>query len=110
MKNNTFISPAGVHLADDGEIDPKLSRSLFSVGRFTKDVGLVTFKPDSLHAKLEQSFSFTRSKIPAKALSFRQCDKLDEMPWGHHFVPLSPTIGHIFHGGLDTICQKELRC
>ncbi|KAJ8566600.1 hypothetical protein ON010_g6522 [Phytophthora cinnamomi] len=67
MKNNKKISPVDVHLADDGVVQaigrgdivikmqtprgvkkgvltnvwhiPKLSRDLFSVGRFTKDVG-----------------------------------------------------------------------
>ena len=72
MKNYKVISPVDVHLADDGVVQavgtgdvvmsiktprgtkkgmltgvwhiPKLSRNLFSVGRFTKDVGPVTFE------------------------------------------------------------------
>ncbi|KAG6615788.1 gag-pol polyprotein [Phytophthora cinnamomi] len=74
MRNYKKISPVDVHLADDGVVQaigrgdivmkmqtprgvkkgvltnvwhiPKLSRNLFSVGRFTKDVGPVTFESD----------------------------------------------------------------
>ena len=74
MKNYKEISPVDVHLADDGVVQaigtedivmsmktprgikkgvltgvwhiPKLSRNLFSVGRFTKNVGAVTFNSD----------------------------------------------------------------
>ena len=74
MKNYKKISPVGVHLADDGTLKavgtgdivmstttqggvkkgvitgvwhiPKLTRNLFSVERFTKDVGSVTFESE----------------------------------------------------------------
>ena len=74
MKNYKKIYPVDVHLADDGVVQavgtgdivmsmktprgnkkgvltnvwhiPKLSRNLFSVGRFIKDVGPVTFECD----------------------------------------------------------------
>ncbi|KAG6615787.1 Transposon-encoded protein [Phytophthora cinnamomi] len=51
MRNYKKISPVDVHLADDGVVQAIgrgdiLSRNLFSVGRFTKDVGPVTFESD----------------------------------------------------------------
>ncbi|KAG6590620.1 Transposon-encoded protein [Phytophthora cinnamomi] len=74
IRNYKKISPVDVHLADDGVVQPigrgdivmkmqtprgvkkgvltnvwhipMLSRNLFSVGRFTKDVGCVTFESD----------------------------------------------------------------
>ncbi|KAE9565726.1 hypothetical protein CGMCC3_g18090 [Colletotrichum fructicola] len=79
MKNFKKITPVDVHLADDGVVQalgtgdivmsmrtprgmkkgvltnvwyiPKLSRNLFSVGRFTKDVGPVTFESDGCFAE-----------------------------------------------------------
>ena len=79
MKNYKKMTPVDVHLADDGVVQavgsgdivmsmktprgikkgvltgvwhiPKLSRNLFSVGRFTKDVGRVTFKRDGCFAE-----------------------------------------------------------
>ena len=79
MTNYKVFSPIDVHLADDGVVQaigcgdimmsmktpkgikkgvltkvwhiPKLSRNLFSVGRFTKDVGPVTFDTDGCFAE-----------------------------------------------------------
>uniref|UniRef100_A0AAV1TL77 CCHC-type domain-containing protein n=1 Tax=Peronospora matthiolae TaxID=2874970 RepID=A0AAV1TL77_9STRA len=78
MKNYKVFNPADVHLADDGVVQaigkgdivmsmktprgtkkgvltdvciPMLSRNLFSVGRFTKDVGPVTFETNGCFAK-----------------------------------------------------------
>ncbi|GMF66431.1 unnamed protein product [Phytophthora lilii] len=79
MKNYKKMSRVDVHLADDGVVQavgtgdivmsmktprgtkkgvltnvwhiPKLSRNLFSVGRFTKDVGPVTFETDGCFAE-----------------------------------------------------------
>ncbi|KAG3230570.1 hypothetical protein PI124_g24332 [Phytophthora idaei] len=79
MRNYKTISPVDVHLADDGVVQavgtgdiamsmktprgmekgvltnvwhiPKLSRNLFSVGRFTKDVGPVVFERDGCFAE-----------------------------------------------------------
>ncbi|KAG3122194.1 hypothetical protein PI126_g24245 [Phytophthora idaei] len=79
MRNYKTISPVDVHLADDGVVQavgtgdiamsmktprgmkngvltnvwhiPKLSRNLFSVGRFTKDVGPVIFERDGCFAE-----------------------------------------------------------
>uniref|UniRef100_H3H4L4 Retrovirus-related Pol polyprotein from transposon TNT 1-94-like beta-barrel domain-containing protein n=1 Tax=Phytophthora ramorum TaxID=164328 RepID=H3H4L4_PHYRM len=78
MRNYKKMAPVDVHLADDGVVQavgtgdivmsmktprgmkkgvltnvwhiPKLSRNLFSVGRFTKDVGPVTFESDGCFA------------------------------------------------------------
>uniref|UniRef100_H3H7L6 CCHC-type domain-containing protein n=1 Tax=Phytophthora ramorum TaxID=164328 RepID=H3H7L6_PHYRM len=78
MRNYKTMAPVDVHLADDGVVQavgtgdivmsmktprgmkkgvltnvwhiPKLSRNLFSVGRFTKDVGPVTFESDGCFA------------------------------------------------------------
>uniref|UniRef100_A0AAV1V171 Retrovirus-related Pol polyprotein from transposon TNT 1-94-like beta-barrel domain-containing protein n=1 Tax=Peronospora matthiolae TaxID=2874970 RepID=A0AAV1V171_9STRA len=78
MKNYKKISPVDVHLADYGVVQavgkgdiiismktkhgvkkgvltgvwhiPKLTRNLFSVGRFTKDIGPVTFESDGCFA------------------------------------------------------------
>ena len=79
MRNYKVISPVDVHLADDGIVQavgtgdivmmmkiprgikkgvltsvrhiPKLSGNRFSVGRFTKDVGPVTFERDGCFAE-----------------------------------------------------------
>ena len=81
MMNYKDISPVDVRLADDGVVQaigtgdivmsmktpqgikkgklrgvwhiPKLSRNLFSVGRFTKDVGPVTFESDGCFVRLK---------------------------------------------------------
>ena len=79
MKNYKVFNPVDVHLADDGVVQaigkgdivismktprgtkkgvltdvwhiPMLSRNLFSVGRFTKDVGPVTFETNGCFAE-----------------------------------------------------------
>ena len=79
IKNYQNISPEGVHLVEDGVIQalrkrditlsmktkhgvrkgvltdvchiPRLTRNMFSVGRFTKYVGLVTFDSDGCFAQ-----------------------------------------------------------
>ena len=79
MKNCKTISPVDVHLADDGVVQavgtgdivmsmttqrgvikgvltgvwhiPKLTRNLFSFGRFTEDVGPVTIESDGCFAQ-----------------------------------------------------------
>ncbi|POM74771.1 Copia proteinlike putative, partial [Phytophthora palmivora] len=82
MKNYKKMTPVDVHLADDGVVQavgsgdivmsmktprgikkgvltkvwhiPKLSRNLFSVGRFTKDVGPVAFERDGCFAETKK--------------------------------------------------------
>ncbi|OWY95848.1 Integrase, catalytic core protein, partial [Phytophthora megakarya] len=99
MKNYKKISPVDVHLADGGvvqavgtgDIVMSLSRNLFSVGRFTKDVGPVIFESDGCFAETKG----LKWKLGARSQR------------GHHVVPLAPSTWHIGHGGLDAIVKKD---
>ncbi|KAG6590647.1 Gag-Pol polyprotein [Phytophthora cinnamomi] len=143
MRNYKKISPVDVHLADDGVVQaigrgdivmkmqtprgvkkgvltnvwhiPKLSRNLFSVGRFTKDVGPVTFESDGC---------FTETKGLKWKLGAREGKGLFKLS----MTPVTPDeanvasskdrkgdttsylwhlrLGHIGHGGLDAIVKK----
>ncbi|KAG6613804.1 Retrovirus-related Pol polyprotein from transposon TNT 1-94 [Phytophthora cinnamomi] len=143
MRNYKKISPVDVHLADDGVVQaigrgdivmkmqtprgvkkgvltnvwhiPKLSRNLFSVGRFTKDVGPVTFESDGC---------FTETKGLKWKLGARGGKGLFKLS----MTPVMPDeanvasskdregdttsylwhlrLGHIGHGGLDAIVKK----
>ncbi|KAG6590589.1 Gag-Pol polyprotein [Phytophthora cinnamomi] len=143
MRNYKKISPVDVHLADDGVVQaigrgdivmkmqtprgvkkgvltnvwhiPKLSRNLFSVGRFTKDVGPVTFESDGC---------FTETKGLKWKLGAREGKGLFKLS----MTPVMPDeanvasskdrkgdttsylwhlrLGHIGHGGLDAIVKK----
>ncbi|KAG3230939.1 hypothetical protein PI124_g23964 [Phytophthora idaei] len=143
MKNYKMISPVDVHLADDGVVQavgtgdivmsmktargtkegmvtsvwhiPKLSRNLFSVGRFTKDVGPVIFESDGCFAETKD-LKWKLGTREGKGL-FKLC-----------MTPIMPDeanvassknrqgdttsylwhlrLGHIGHGGLDAIVKK----
>ena len=144
MMNYKTISPIDVHLADDGVVQavgmgdivmsmktprgtkkgmltgvwhiPKLSRNLFSVGRFTKDVGPVTFERDGCFAETKD----LRWKLGAREGKglFKLCMTpilMDEAnitrSMGYHGDTTSYLwhlrLGHIGHGGLDAIVKKS---
>ncbi|KAG2963263.1 hypothetical protein PC120_g27553 [Phytophthora cactorum] len=143
MKNFKKITPVDVHLADDGVVQalgtgdivmsmrtprgmkkgvltnvwyiPKLSRNLFSVGRFTKDVGPVTFESDGCFAEtkgLKWKLGAREGKglfklcmtpmMPDEANVASSKDrKGDTTSYLWHL-----RLGHIGHGGLDAIVKK----
>ncbi|GMF60305.1 unnamed protein product [Phytophthora fragariaefolia] len=143
IKNYKKMTPVDVRLADDGVVQavgsgdivmsmktprgikkgvltgvwhiPKLSRNLFSVGRFTKDVGPVTFKRDGCFAETK-NVKWQLGAREGKGL-FKLCmtpvmpdeanvaspkeRKGDTTSYLWHL-----RLGHIGHGGLDTIVKK----
>ena len=144
MKNYKEISPVDVHLADDGVVQaietgdiimsmktprgikkgmligvwhiPKLSRNLFSVGRFTKDVGAVTFESEGCYAETK-GLKWKIGAREGKGL-FKLC--MTPMPVNEANVTISMgchgdttsylwhlRLGHIGHGGLDAIIKKD---
>ncbi|KAG3254075.1 hypothetical protein PI124_g1314 [Phytophthora idaei] len=94
---------------------PKLSRNLFSVGRFTKDVGPVTFESDGCFAETKD----LRWKLGAREGKglFKLC-MTPGMPDEANVAssknrkgdttsyPWHLRLGHIGHGGLDAIVKK----
>ncbi|KAG2758790.1 hypothetical protein Pcac1_g29117 [Phytophthora cactorum] len=94
---------------------PKLSRNLFSVGRFTKDVGPVTFESDGCFAEtkgLKWKLGAREGKglfklcmtpmMPDEANVASSKDrKGDTTSYLWHL-----RLGHIGHGGLDAIVKK----
>ncbi|POM72839.1 mitochondrial protein [Phytophthora palmivora] len=94
---------------------PKLSRNLFSVGRFTKDVGPVTFERDGCFAetkKIKWQLGAREGKglfklcmtpiMPDEAnVSSSKGRKGDTTSYLWHL-----RLGHIGHGGLDAIVKK----
>ena len=144
MKNYKKINPVDVHLADDGVVQavgmgdiimsvktpqgvklgvitsvwhiPQLSRNLFSVGRFTKDVGPVTFEQDGCFAEVK-GLRWKLGVREGKGL-FKLCMKpllVDEAnvtsSLGCHGDTTSYLwhlrLGHIGYGGLSTIVTKN---
>ncbi|POM66197.1 Putative retroelement, partial [Phytophthora palmivora] len=143
MKNYKKMTPVDVHLTDDGVVQavgsgdivmsmktprgikkgvltkvwhiPKLSRNLFSVGRFTKDVGPVTFERDGCFAETKRIkwqlgarkgnglFKLCMTPImPDEAnVSSSKDRKGDTTSYLWHL-----RLGHIGHGGLDAIVKK----
>ncbi|CAH0473643.1 unnamed protein product [Peronospora belbahrii] len=143
MKNYKTFDPVNVHLADDGVVQaigsgdivmtmktprgikkgvltgvwhiPKLSRNLFSVGRFTKDVGPVIFESDGCFAE-SKNLKWKLGARAGKGL-FKLCmtpvmpneanaassedRKGDTTSYLWHL-----RLGHIGHGGLDAIVKK----
>ena len=143
MKNFKTISPVDVHLADDGVVQaigtgdivmsmqtprgtkkgvltgvwyiPTLSRNLFSVGRFTKDVGAVTFEDEGCFAE-------------AKGLKWKLGDREGRGLFKLCMTPIMTNeanvtrslgchgdttsylwhlrLGYIGHGGLDAIVRR----
>ncbi|KAG3058277.1 hypothetical protein PI125_g25259 [Phytophthora idaei] len=143
MKNYKKIYPVDVHLADDGVVQavgtgdiamsmktprgmkkgvltnvwhiPKLSRNLFSVGRFTKDVGPVTFESDGCFAE-KKGLKWQLGARLGKRL-FKLCMTpmmSDEANAASSKDRQGDTtsylwhlrLGHIGHGGLDAIVKK----
>uniref|UniRef100_A0AAV1T8D3 Uncharacterized protein n=1 Tax=Peronospora matthiolae TaxID=2874970 RepID=A0AAV1T8D3_9STRA len=144
MRNYKDFGPVDVHLADDGVVQaigkgdivmsmmtrqgvkkgvltnvwhiPKLSRNLFSVGRFIKDVGPVTFEVDGCFAETK-GFKWKLGALEGKGL-FKLCMtpvlpdevnvaspinfKGDNTSYLWHL-----RLGHIGHGGLDAIVKKD---
>uniref|UniRef100_A0AAV1V3B1 Polyprotein n=1 Tax=Peronospora matthiolae TaxID=2874970 RepID=A0AAV1V3B1_9STRA len=111
MRNYKDFGPVDVHLADD-----ELSRNLFSVGRFIKDVGPVTFEVDGCFAETK-GFKWKLGALEVKGL-FKLC-MTPEFP--DEVNVASPInfkgdntsylwhlrLGHIGHGGLDAIVKKD---
>uniref|UniRef100_A0AAV1TKL0 Retrovirus-related Pol polyprotein from transposon TNT 1-94-like beta-barrel domain-containing protein n=1 Tax=Peronospora matthiolae TaxID=2874970 RepID=A0AAV1TKL0_9STRA len=128
MRNYKGFDAVDVHLADDGIVQaigsgdivmsmktpqgmkkgvltnvwhiPKLSRNLFSVGRFTKDVGPVTFTKDGCYGEAKG----TKWKIGARegkglfklqndssGAGTSKCSQVVGMSRGHQVVPLAPS-------------------
>uniref|UniRef100_H3H9Q4 Integrase catalytic domain-containing protein n=1 Tax=Phytophthora ramorum TaxID=164328 RepID=H3H9Q4_PHYRM len=95
---------------------PKLSRNLFSVGRFTKDVGPVTFESDGCFADnkgLKWQLGAREGKglfklcmtpmMPDEANAASSKDRQgDTTSYLWHL-----RLGHIGHGGLDAIVKKS---
>ncbi|KAF1318440.1 Gag-pol polyprotein, partial [Globisporangium splendens] len=145
LKNCRAIKPVQVHLADDGTVEaigcgdvemmmetprgprkgvltnvwyiPKLSRNLFAVSRFTKDVGPITFDVDKCFVKLKGAswtigkrigkglFKLSMTPIPvsnARALAASELSSTSKAYLWHL------RLGHIGHGGLETIVKKKL--
>uniref|UniRef100_H3GUW4 Integrase catalytic domain-containing protein n=1 Tax=Phytophthora ramorum TaxID=164328 RepID=H3GUW4_PHYRM len=144
MRNYKKMAPVDVHLADDGVVQavgagdivmsmktprgmkkgvltnvwhiPKLSRNLFSVGRFTKDVGPVTFESDGCFADnkgLKWQLGAREGKglfklcmtpmMPDEANAASSKDRQgDTTSYLWHL-----RLGHIGHGGLDAIVKKS---
>ncbi|KAF1316242.1 Integrase catalytic core protein, partial [Globisporangium splendens] len=145
LKNYRAIKPVQVHLADDGTVEaigcgdvemmmetprgprkgvltnvwyiPKLSRNLFAVSRFTKDVGPITFDVDKCFVKLKGAswtigkrigkglFKLSMTPIPvsnARALAASELSSTSKAYLWHL------RLGHIGHGGLETIVKKKL--
>uniref|UniRef100_H3H9M5 GAG-pre-integrase domain-containing protein n=1 Tax=Phytophthora ramorum TaxID=164328 RepID=H3H9M5_PHYRM len=144
MRNYKTMAPVDVHLADDGVAQavgtgdivmsmktprgmkkgvltnvwhiPKLSRNLFSVGRFTRDVGPVTFESDGCFADnkgLKWQLSAREGKglfklcmtpmMPDEANAASSKDRRgDTTSYLWHL-----RLGHIGHGGLDAIVKKS---
>uniref|UniRef100_A0AAV1UYL3 Uncharacterized protein n=1 Tax=Peronospora matthiolae TaxID=2874970 RepID=A0AAV1UYL3_9STRA len=143
MKNYQKISPVDVHLADDGVVQavgkgdiimsmrtkhgvkkcvltgvwhiPKLTRNLFSVGCFTKDIGHVTFESDGCFAQ-SKSVKWQLGTRKGKGL-FKLCmtplmsDEANvSSSTGFNGTNRSYLwhlrLGHIGHNGLDSIVKK----
>ena len=145
MRNYKKISPVDVHLADDGIVQavgtgdivmsmktsrgikkgvltnvwhiPKLSRNLFSVGRFTKDIGSVTFEVDGCFAETK-GLKWKLGAREGKGL-FKLC-MTPLLPDEVHMASSNGCkgdttsylwhlrLGHIGFDGLDTIIKKNI--
>ena len=144
MRNYKDFGPVDVHLADDGVVQaigkgdivmsmkthrgvkkgvltdvwhiPKLSRNLFSVGRFIKDVGPVTFEVDGCFVETK-GVKWKLGELEEKGL-FKLC-MIPELPDEVNVASLNTCktstnsylwhlrLGHIGHGGLDAIVKND---
>jgi transposase InsO family protein len=145
MVNYKTIDPVDVHLADDGIVRaigsgdvvmmmktptgvkkgvltnvwhiPKLTRNLFSVGRFTKDVASMTFDNSVCYVDLKgQKWKigervgkglFKLCMTPVKTESARAGAASDTSRASKSYL-WHLRLGHIGHGGLDSIVKQKL--
>ena len=145
MRNYKKIDPVDVHLADDGIVQaigtgdivmsmmtpsgtkkgvltsvwhiPKLSRNLFSVGRFTKDVAPVTFDNNGCAVLLKGAkwtigtragkglFKLNMTPVPVETVNMASAtqDSAVSKSYLWHL-----RLGHIGYGGLEAIVKKNL--
>ncbi|KAF1332521.1 reverse transcriptase, partial [Globisporangium splendens] len=145
MTKYKTIDPVDVHLADDGVVQaigsgdivmmmktpsgvkkgvltnvwhiPKLTRNLFSVGRFTKDVAPMTFDTSVCYVNLKnQKWKigeragkglFKLCMTPAQAES-ASVASVPEAPRMNKSYLWHLRLGHIGHIGLDAIVKQKL--
>ncbi|KAF1325883.1 Integrase catalytic core protein, partial [Globisporangium splendens] len=96
---------------------PKLTRNLFSVGRFTKDVAPVTFDTNSCFVNLKGQkwkigeragkglFKLCMTPVQAESTSIASVPEAPRMSKSYLW---HLRLGHIGHGGLDSIVEKKL--
>ena len=145
MKNYKKIDPVNVHLADDGIVQaigtgdivmsmktaggtkkgvltnvwhiPKLSRNLFSVGRFTKDVAPVTFNNNGCFVQLKGAkwtigsragkglFKLNMTPVPVETVNMANVTQDSGVSKSYLW---HLRLGHIGYGGLEAIVKKNL--
>ncbi|KAF1328946.1 Gag-pol polyprotein, partial [Globisporangium splendens] len=146
MTKYKTIDPVDVHLADDGVVQaigsgdivmtmktpsgdkkgvltnvrhiPKLTRNLFSVGRFTKDVAPMTFDTSVCYVNLKgQKWKvgeragkglFKLCMTPVKTELARVASAAADIPRTGKSYLWHLRLGHIGHGGLDAIVKQKL--
>ena len=148
MKNYEKINPVDVHLADDGTVQavgtgdivmsmttpsgvkkgvlrnvwhiPKLSRNLFSVGRFTEDVAPVTFDKNSCFVNLKGSkwtigdrvgkglFKLNMAPVPVETANVAGAAQEDKTTSADKSYLWHLRLGHIGFGGLEAVVKKNL--
>ncbi|CAI5708125.1 unnamed protein product [Peronospora destructor] len=96
---------------------PKLTRNLFSVGRFTKDVTAVTFDMSACYADIENQkwkigeragkglLRLCMTPVQAEPASVATESKDPQMSKSYLW---HLGLGHIGHGGLDAIVKQRL--
>uniref|UniRef100_A0AAV1V1L6 Uncharacterized protein n=1 Tax=Peronospora matthiolae TaxID=2874970 RepID=A0AAV1V1L6_9STRA len=143
IKNYKVFIPVDVHLADDGVVlaigkgdivmsmktprgtkkgvltdvwhIPMLSRDLFSVGRFTKDVGPVTFETNGCFAETKgvkwklgarEGKGLFKLCMTPEASNEANVSSSNDCKRGTGSYLWHLRLGHIGHGGLDAIVKK----
>ncbi|TYZ67568.1 hypothetical protein PybrP1_000198, partial [[Pythium] brassicae (nom. inval.)] len=96
---------------------PKLTRNLFSVGRFTKDVAPVTFDASVCYVNLKGQkwkigeragkglFKLCMTPVQAESASVASVSKAPQMSKSYLW---HLRLGHIGHDGLDAIVKQKL--
>ncbi|KAF1332328.1 Integrase catalytic core protein, partial [Globisporangium splendens] len=145
MTKYKTIDPVDVHLADDGVVQAigsgdivmmmktpsgvkkgvltnvwhisKLTRNLFSVGRFTKDVAPITFDTSVCYVNLKNQkwkigeragkglFKLCMTPVQAESASVASVPEAPRMSKSYLW---HLRLGHIGHGGLDAIVKQKL--
>uniref|UniRef100_A0AAV1UQ06 Integrase catalytic domain-containing protein n=1 Tax=Peronospora matthiolae TaxID=2874970 RepID=A0AAV1UQ06_9STRA len=145
ITNYKTIDPVNVHLADDGVVQaigtgnvvmmmktpsgakkgvltnvwhiPKLSRNLFSVGLFTKDVATVTFDTSACYANFKNQkwkigeragkglFKLCMTPVQVESASIASESNKPQMSKSYLW---HLRLGHIGHRGLDAIVKQNL--